>query len=305
MRFKILLTSLVLVLLLPVSASIALGQSVIIDPSPYNLTTPGWAVAISLHREISASANIIGAYSGGGSGYFYMLNAFVVLNPSNSYLTDLSKVTSVTVNRLPPGAPQDPNELTLYPFYPNFQWLDATGSLFSRQFRMEGWEYGVDWEFVMTYIGTDGNTHTQSTILKNSLLPSPSPVPLPIHAVRFQQIGSGLTVTWPAAGDPTITNSPFTYRVRVMDVNTGNFVAEIRGLGDPACPTGTVWCFDQDSGGSYNPLNNLVAFPIPNQFRGLPYALRLEYEFGHRSSGSPYFGGPIFSRSEVYVVAPK
>ena len=311
MRYKVLLMSLLLVLVLPVLAP---AQQVIDDPTPYNLqypNSPGWTVAVSLYRDVSASANLIGAYSGGGSGYFYMLNAFVVLNTSaNPLLTNLNQVTSVIVTRVlqlpgpPPTTQDDPNELTLNPTYTNWYWLGSTGSLFNRNFRMEGWEYGVDWRFVMTYTGTDGLTHRQTTLLNSSTLPSPSPVPLPIHSVRFQkdQVTGLLSVTWPAAGNPLTTpGNPFIYRVRVMDVTNGNFVAEIRGLGDPLCPGSTTWCF---SGGTYNDQNNLVTFPIPSQFIGLPYALRLEYEFGHRTGGTPYWGGSMFSRSELYVVAP-
>jgi hypothetical protein len=191
------------------------------------------------------------------SGAYFHFDCFVKLGGN---LTDYEDVVNVTAEH-----EQEGQELSL-----------QRGPLVTRPFQIEpsqvqgwylfvkpeDWMFSGTWKLTMTY-EVGGVRYRQS--IWPPLVPVAFPTK-PSHVTVTRSLEDFFIVSWTAAGDPW--SGPMDYRVRIFE--GPDMIADLRGVWDgqslpPGLPRGT-----------YDPDANMVVFPIPWDYGGESYLIRLE-----------------------------
>lgn len=143
-----------------------------------------------------------------------------------------------------------------------FIWLGTPYVEWSLFLRPENWMYEGGWKIVMIYLGSDGRHHRQFL----RFAPNIPSFPLKQSHVSVGMSETDFIVSWSGIGDPS-TQIAITYMVRVLELETNNWVEDLHGDWQGG-GTGVT--------GAYDATTNEVAFNIPNKYGGDGYAIRLE-----------------------------
>jgi hypothetical protein len=193
------------------------------------------------------------------SGAYFHFDCFVKLVEENEKLTAYEDVVNVTAEHKEEGQEfslqRGPLVTRPFPIEPS----QVQGwYLFVKP---EDWMFSGTWKLTMTY-------KAEGVRYRQSICPPLGPVAFPTRPshVTVTRSLEEFIVSWTATGDPL--SSQMDYRVRIFE--GPDMRADLRGVWDgqslpPGLPQGT-----------YEPFANRVVFPIPWDYGGESYLIRLE-----------------------------
>lgn len=190
----------------------------------------------------------------GISGAYFLVSTIIQMD---GYLTDFTKVTSITVTHSPSGR--------TYPLTPGAcrNWQLPNHWPWTITLRPEVWMFSGTWSFTLVYTGSDKKEHIQicdGTVVSNTKYPIEAApigaIPPPVSHIQIVRTDlENFLVSWSGIGD---NPSNLDYRIEIYDeydvcVETV-YRMEWRAN---SCPTGQV------CEGTYDSVLNRVSFIVP------------------------------------------